>query len=44
MDSFSKSDPQVIMYVKNPNNNQWAEFGRTEWIQNNENPNFVKSF
>lgn len=43
MDVFSKSDPQVIMYVKTPSN-QWAEFGRTEMIKDNLNPNFSKTF
>ncbi|CAD8190196.1 unnamed protein product [Paramecium octaurelia] len=42
MDTFSKSDPYVIMYVKR--NNQWSEVGRTEIIKDNLNPNFSKSF
>ncbi|CAD8183858.1 unnamed protein product [Paramecium pentaurelia] len=42
MDTFSKSDPYVIMYVKR--NNQWSEVGRTEIIQDNLNPNFAKTF
>ncbi|CAD8128603.1 unnamed protein product [Paramecium sonneborni] len=42
MDTFSKSDPFVIIYVKR--NNQWSEMGRTEIIQDNLNPNFAKTF
>lgn len=43
MDVFSKSDPQIIFSVKTPSN-QWAEFGRTEVIKDNLNPNFSKTF
>ena len=42
MDSFSKSDPYVILYVKM--NNIWQEYSRTETIMDNLNPNFTKSF
>ena len=43
MDVFSKSDPQIILSIKTPSN-QWAEFGRTEMIKDNLNPNFSKTF
>lgn len=42
MDVFSKSDPQVIMYVHDRNG--WREYGRTEIIWDNLSPKFVKSF
>lgn len=42
MDTFSKSDPQVIMFAMQ--NNLWKEQGRTEIIWDNLNPKFVKSF
>ena len=42
LDTFSKSDPQVI--VSMVNNNHLSEIGRTEVVQNNLNPNFAKSF
>lgn len=41
MDTFSKSDPYVIVQVKK--NNQWFEYGRTETIMDNLNPNFATS-
>jgi Ca2+-dependent lipid-binding protein len=41
MDTFSKSDPYVILYLKK--NNQWFEHSRTETIMDNLNPNFAKS-
>ena len=44
MDTFSKSDPQVIMYTKGKNQKNWVEFGRTEIIWDDLNPNFVKTF
>lgn len=44
MDTFSKSDPQVILYLKNNNTGSWTEFGRTEIIWDNLNPNFVKTY
>ena len=42
LDTFSKSDPQVILYLKGKNG--WGEVARTECIQNNLNPNFSKTF
>ena len=43
MDVFSKSDPQIILYVKTPSG-VWSELGRTEIIKDNLNPNFSKTF
>ena len=40
---MSKSDPQVILYIKNKLNNEWNEYGRTEIIDNNLNPDFAKT-
>lgn len=43
-DTFSKSDPYVIMKIPGKAPNTWVESARTETIQDNLNPNFVKSF
>lgn len=42
MDTFSKSDPQIIMFEQE--HGKWRESGRTEIIWDNLNPKFVKSF
>ncbi|EAR93346.1 copine protein (macronuclear) [Tetrahymena thermophila SB210] len=42
-DVFSKSDPLVVVRMKNTQNGSWYEIGRTETIQNNLNPNFKRS-
>ena len=42
MDTFSKSDPYVIIFLKN-NDGQFLELGRTETLLNNSNPTFVKT-
>jgi hypothetical protein len=42
MDTFSKSDPFVVLM--NKKNNKWTEIDRTETIMDNLNPNFKKSF
>ncbi len=42
MDTFSKSDPQCILYEQK--NNQWVKIGQTEQIQNSLNPDFQASF
>lgn len=44
MDLMSKSDPQVILYFRNAQTNHWYEYGRTEIIKDNLNPNFYKTF
>jgi hypothetical protein len=45
MDVFSKSDPICILFCKDDFGGAgWFEFGRTEVIDNNLNPDFVKKF
>ncbi|XP_075690192.1 copine-9 isoform X1 [Rhinoderma darwinii] len=44
MDTFSKSDPVVVLYVQGIGNKEWTEFGRTEVIDNTLNPDFVRKF
>ncbi|XP_015229508.1 PREDICTED: copine-8-like [Cyprinodon variegatus] len=44
MDTFSKSDPVVILYVQALGTKEWREFGRTEVIENTLNPDFVRKF
>ena len=41
-DVFSKSDPMVVLYMNH--SGQWAEFGRTEVIWDNLNPEFATKF
>ena len=45
-DVVSKSDPMVVLFSEQRNNDGkfWKEYGRTETIQDNLNPKFVKSF
>ncbi|XP_052284363.1 copine-8-like isoform X2 [Dreissena polymorpha] len=43
-DVFSKSDPMVVLFVFDDRSRTWREFGRTEVIWNNLNPDFVKKF
>ncbi|NXY83719.1 CPNE9 protein, partial [Alcedo cyanopectus] len=44
MDTFSKSDPVVVLYVQGSGSSEWKEFGRTEVIDNTLNPDFVRKF
>ncbi|XP_025048738.1 LOW QUALITY PROTEIN: copine-9 [Alligator sinensis] len=44
MDTFSKSDPVVVLYVQGTGDKDWREFGRTEVIDNTLNPDFVRKF
>ncbi|XP_028430545.1 LOW QUALITY PROTEIN: copine-9 [Perca flavescens] len=44
MDTFSKSDPVVVLYVQGLGTKEWREFGRTEVIYNTLNPDFVRKF
>jgi len=44
MDFFSKSDPMVVMFVKHSQSGRWKEYDRTECIDDNLNPEFVKKF
>jgi Ca2+-dependent lipid-binding protein len=41
-DTFSKSDPFVVMFTADGSG--WREFGRTETIDDNLNPEFAKKF
>jgi hypothetical protein len=43
MDTFSKSDPMVVVYMKSGGEHSYSEVGRTEMIKDNLNPRFVKS-
>ncbi|ESO82328.1 hypothetical protein LOTGIDRAFT_198063 [Lottia gigantea] len=43
-DVFSKSDPMCVLFVYDSKNIKWKEFGRTEIIWNNLNPDFVHKF
>uniref|UniRef100_A0A096MFT6 Copine-8 n=1 Tax=Poecilia formosa TaxID=48698 RepID=A0A096MFT6_POEFO len=44
VDTFSKSDPVVVLYVQGVGTKEWREFGRTEVIDNTRNPDFVRKF
>ncbi|KAL7832968.1 hypothetical protein SRHO_G00299860 [Serrasalmus rhombeus] len=44
MDTFSKSDPVVVLYTQGIGTKEWREFGRTEVIENTLNPDFVRKF
>ncbi|XP_029912078.1 copine-9-like isoform X1 [Myripristis murdjan] len=44
VDTFSKSDPVVVLYVQAVGTKEWREFGRTEVIDNTLNPDFVRKF
>ncbi|XKL62190.1 hypothetical protein PGB90_002023 [Kerria lacca] len=41
-DIFSKSDPMCVIYYKSAELTEWKEIFRTETINNNLNPDFVK--
>ncbi|XP_071295710.1 copine-9 isoform X4 [Agelaius tricolor] len=44
LDTFSKSDPVVVLFVQVSGSSEWKEFGRTEVIDNTLNPDFVRKF
>ncbi|XP_012937679.1 copine-8 [Aplysia californica] len=44
MDYFSKSDPLCVMYSLDIKSQRFLEYGRTEMIQDNLNPEFAKKF
>jgi len=44
MDTFSKSDPLVQVFEKNPTTNAYKLLGQTEVIWDNLNPDFVQRF
>lgn len=41
LDTFSKSDPQCLLFEKK--NNNWVKVGSTEQIKNSLNPDFRTS-
>jgi hypothetical protein len=43
LDVLSKSDAQVVLYMRDNRNSPWGEIGRTEIIQDSLNPRFVRS-
>ncbi|XP_061637419.1 copine-9 isoform X2 [Phyllopteryx taeniolatus] len=44
VDTFSKSDPVVVLYLQAVGTKEWRESGRTEVIDNTRNPDFVRKF
>jgi len=44
LDTFSKSDPFLVVYMKSGYGKQWREVGRTETIMDNHFPIFEKRF
>jgi len=42
MDRMDESDPFCIVYLREHSEDPWVEFGRTETIDNNLNPDWVK--
>lgn len=43
-DTLSKSDPQCTLYIKNLSDKDWREIGKTEVINDDLNPHFVRKF
>merc|ERR1712243_299898 len=43
-DTIGKSDPVCILYMKGSGQEQFVEYGRTEMIENNHNPQWIKKF
>jgi len=44
VDVFSKSDPEVHVYIRDSRNQNFTFVGKTEMILNNLNPDFTKTF
>ncbi|XP_053377222.1 copine-8-like isoform X1 [Mercenaria mercenaria] len=44
LDTFSKSDPLCVLFTRDGKTGSYYEFGRTEMISDNLNPDFVKKF
>ena len=44
LDTFSKSDPEVHIFIKGSKQGKYALLGKTEMILNNLNPDFTKNF
>jgi C2 domain len=42
MDRMDESDPFCIVYLREHSDDPWVEFGRTETVDNNLNPDWVK--
>lgn len=42
LDTFSKSDPQVEVYMKDKDSGSWILAGKTEVVHSNLNPDFKK--
>lgn len=40
LDLLSKSDPQIVVFIKQGNQTQWVKVGETEVMKNNLNPEF----
>lgn len=44
LDTFSKSDPEVHVFLKEARSLKYTFVGKTEMILNNLNPDFTKTF
>jgi hypothetical protein len=44
LDTFSKSDPEVHVFIKDNKAKPYALIGKTEMVLNNLNPDFTKTF
>ncbi len=44
LDIISKTDPQVIVSMKDPKQKAYTMIGKTEQLHNNLNPDFTKPF
>ena len=44
MDTFSKSDPEVEVYIRDSKARNFSLLGKTETIWKNLNPEFTKNF
>ena len=44
LDTFTVSDPQIEVYLKNGKAGSYSLLGKTECIDNNLNPDFVTTF
>ena len=44
MDTFSKSDPFAVLYLKDSRSGHWVYVDRTETIDNTLNPQWAKKF
>ncbi len=44
LDTFSKSDPEVHVFLRDSKTKNYGLIGKTEMILNNLNPDFTKTF